>query len=383
MQGIDSLEGHGMADGRARDLPRIPLSDVDLTQLETSLVQEALADGWISGTGRFVSRFEQALGVRAGREHTIAVTNGTLALELVLRALGVGPGDEVIVPALTFAAPAMSVLAVGATLVLADVTDDTWTLSSDEVEARLTQRTRAIIAVDVLGHPADYDALTEFGVPVIQDAAEAHGSSYKGRPAGSLGVAAVFSFHANKTITTGEGGAVCTDDPELAERMRTMTNHGMRPGQPYVHERIGRNFRMTNLTAAIGVGQLQRWDELVGARRRVSRRYDELLPAEVARARPTAQWAEYACWLHTVTVDDRVAALDQLRSGGADARAIWPALPDQPVFAALTCDPHEYPVARKVSGSALWLPTYSRLTDHEITFVADLLSAPAPSVEPT
>lgn len=370
-----------MADGLSKNHSRIPLSDVDLTELETSLVQEALADGWISGTGGFVSRFEQALGARIGREHTIAVTNGTLAIELVLRALGIGPGDEVIVPALTFAAPAMSVQAVGATLVLADVTEDTWTLCPDDVKARLTERTRAIIAVDVLGHPADYDALTGFGVPVIQDAAEAHGSAYKGRPAGSLGVAAVFSFHANKAITTGEGGAVCTDDAELAERMRTMTNHGMRPGRPYVHELIGRNFRMTNLTAAIGVGQLERWDELVGARLRVSRRYDELLPAAVARPRPVAPWAEYACWLHTVTVEDRPAVLERLRSGGVDARAIWPALPDQPVFAALAGRPDEFGVSREVSGSALWLPTYPRLTDEEIAFVAELLSAPAASGE--
>lgn len=364
-----------MADGLSKSHPRIPLSSIDITVLETSLVAEALADGWISGTGGFVSRFEQALGARVGRAHAIGVANGTLALELVLRAMDIGPGDEVIVPALTFAAPAMSVHAVGATLVLADVTNNTWTLSPCEVDARLTERTRAIIAVDVLGHPADYDELAKFGVPVIEDAAEAHGAAYKGRPAGSLGHAAVFSFHANKAITTGEGGAVCTDDPELAERMRTIANHGMRPDRPYLHEVLGRNFRMTNLTAAIGFGQLQRWDELVEARRRVSRRYDELLPATVARPRPVAPWAKYACWLHTVTVHDRPAALHRLRAGGADARAIWPALPDQPVFAALAGRPDEFRVAREVSGSALWLPTYSRMTDEAITYVAELLSA--------
>lgn len=364
-----------MGDGLATRHPKIPLCSVDLTDLEVSFVQAALADGWISGTGGFVSRFEQALCDRVGRAHTVAVTNGTLGLELALRAFGVGPGAEVIVPALTFAAPAMSVRAVGATVVLADATAETWTLSPAEVETRLTDRTRAIIAVDVLGHPADYDALGAFGVPVISDAAQAHGAAYKGRPTGSLGDVAVFSFHANKAITTGEGGAVCTDDPELAKRMRTTANHGMRPDRPYVHELVGRNFRMTNLSAAVGLGQLERWDDLIAARRRVSRRYRELIPAKVARPRPIADWAEYACWLHTVTVPDRDDVLARLRANGVDARAIWPALPDQPVFADQAGHPDDFPVARNVSRSALWLPTYSGMADADVRFVAELFAA--------
>jgi perosamine synthetase len=367
-----------VGDGLATRHPKIPLCSVDLTDLEVSFVHAALADGWISGTGGFVSRFEQALGDRVGRAHTVAVANGTLGLELALRALGVGPGAEVIVPALTFAAPAMSVRAVGATVVLADVSAETWTLSPAEVDARLTDRTRAIIAVDVIGHPADYDTLGAFGVPVISDAAQAHGAAYKGRPTGSLGDVAVFSFHANKAITTGEGGAVCTDDPRLADRMRTTANHGMRPNRPYVHELIGRNFRMTNLSAAIGLGQLERWDELITARGRVSRRYRELIPVEVARPRPIAGWADYACWLHTVTVTDRAGVLARLRANGVDARAVWPALPDQPVFADQAGDPDDFPVARDVSQSALWLPTHSLLADADIRFVAELLTAGPP-----
>jgi perosamine synthetase len=368
-------EGNLVDDGPVSRHSTIPLSSVDLTEVETAYVQAALSNGWISGTGPFVSRFEEALGKRIDRAYTIAVANGTLGLELALRALGVGPGDEVIVPALTFAAPAMSVCAVGASVVFADITAETWTLSPAEVEARRTDRTKAIIAVDALGHPADYDLLAGFGVPIIADAAEAHGSMYKGQPAGSLGDVAVFSFHANKTITTGEGGAVCTDDRELDQLMRTMANHGMRPDRPYVHEMLGRNYRMTNLTAAIGLGQVERWDELIDARGRVYDRYTELIPADVARPRPVADWADYVCWLHTVTVADRAAVLDRLRAGGVDARGIWPALPDQPVFADIAGVAEGFAVARRISHSAIWLPTFPQLTDEQIGLVAELVCA--------
>jgi perosamine synthetase len=361
--------------------PRIPLSNVDLTELEFSYVRAALADGWISGTGPFVSRFEEALCARTGRTHTVATANGTLAIELALRALDVGPGDEVIVPALTFAAPAMSVLAVGGTVVLADVSEESWTLAIDEVAQRITPRTRAIIAVDVLGHPADYDELASFGIPIIEDAAEAHGARYKGKPAGSRGDIAIFSFHANKAISTGEGGCACTGSDELADRMRTIANHGMRPEKPYIHQEIGRNFRMTGLTAAIGIGQVERWDALVDARNKVSQRYDMLIDPSVAAPRPVAGWAEYACWLHTVTVDDRASVLSRLRAEGVDARAIWPALPDQPVFKAAVGSRDEYPVARWVSRKAMWLPTYSGLEGADAEFVADLVQLPATEAE--
>lgn len=303
----------------------IPLAGIDLSERECAYVIAALSDGWISGTGPFIARFEQALSKRVHRTHTVAVANGTLALELALRALEVGPGDEVIVPALTFAAPAMSALAVGATVVLADVTPETWTLSPEEVARKMSRRTRAIIAVDVLGHPADYDELVGFGVPVIEDAAEAHGALYKGQPAGSLGDVAVFSFHANKPVTTGEGGSVSTDSVALAERMRLIAHHGMRPEEPYVHEVVGRNYRMTNLTAALGLGQLDRWSELVASRRDVAARYDKLLDGVECGMRPVAAWAEPVCWLYTLTVDNRPEVLREIRAAGVDARGIWPA----------------------------------------------------------
>ncbi|MFC8532450.1 DegT/DnrJ/EryC1/StrS family aminotransferase [Streptomyces sp. NPDC057249] len=352
---------------------KVPLARPNLSALERSYVQQALEDGWISGTGGIVSRFEEGLSTRVGRRHTIAVANGTLALELALRALGVGPGDEVIVPAFTFAAPATTVLAVGAVPVLVDIDPETWTISPQAVRAALTGRTKAVIAVDVLGHPADYDALRDIGVPVIQDAAEAHGARYKGSLVGGQGDASVFSFHANKAITTGEGGSVGTDSDELLSVMRLLANHGMTPKKPYVHEVVGRNFRMTSLTASLGLGQLDRWDELIGARRDVARRYTERIDASVYAPRPTASWAEYSCWLHTVTTtaERRPAVLDHLRSRGVDARAVWPPLHEQPVLAPYTAD---CPVAQEIASRAFWLPTYAGMPDTDIDLVADALA---------
>jgi perosamine synthetase len=321
----------------------------------------------ISGTGPQVRELERQLATRIDRAHVVATANGTLAIELALRALGIGHGDEVVVPALTFAAPASSVLAVGATPVLADVAPDHWTLQADDVARRITRQTRAILAVDILGHPCDYDALSQFGIPIIEDAAEAHGAKYKGRPAGAFGVISTFSFHANKAITTGEGGCTATDSAELADRMRVIANHGMRPERPYVHEVVGRNHRMTSLAAAVGLGQVARWDELIAARNRIAAEYDRLLAGTACTTRPVAEWAQYSCWLHTITVPNREEILAHVRDCGVDARAIWPALSTQPLFGT---GRGPFPVAEAVAQQAMWLPTFSGMPPADVSFVA-------------
>jgi perosamine synthetase len=352
----------------------MPLARPCLGDLEGKYVRDAVESGWLSGTGPYVERFEQSLADRTGRAHVIAVSSGTTALELALAGLGIGPGDEVIVPALTFAAPAAATLTVGATPVLCDVSTKDWTLDPDDVAAAITERTRAIIAVDILGHPADFATLARFGVPVIEDAAQAHGAMLDERPAGSLGVVSVFSFFANKAITTGEGGCVTTDDPELAARIRLIANHGMTTDEPYVHRVAGRNARMTNVTAAIGLAQVQRWTELVDGRQRVSDRYRVAAPG--IGTRPVRPGVTPACWLHTAVVGrelrDRVVATG--RAAGIDVRAIWPALPTLPLYQGHT--PRPCPVAEEVSASCLWLPTWSDLTDAEIDEVVEKVLRP-------
>jgi perosamine synthetase len=338
----------------------IPLADCDISNLECSYVAEEMADGVISGTGHRVAEFEDHWKRITGRKYAIAVTNGTVALELALQALNLRKGDEVIVPALTFAAPAAAVRRMGGTVVFADVDEVSWTLDLDHVRQLINDRTVAIIAVNVLGHPCDFEQLfaiaNQRGIWVIEDAAESHMAMYQGQYAGAFGDISTFSFHANKIITTGEGGMILTDSASLAEELRLLANHGMR--QPYIHEVVGTNARMTNLTAAIGCAQMERWDEIMFSRRRLAQRYQEILKPPFF-PRPCAEWADMSLWLQAVTVEekDRDAVVQHLRSAGIDARAIWVALPDLPLYHQSGCN-----VAKQISATTFWLPTYNRMS---------------------
>ncbi|ACL55898.1 DegT/DnrJ/EryC1/StrS family aminotransferase [Methylobacterium nodulans] len=347
---------------------RVPLSTVSLSEREHLYVREAMESSMISSAGPAVRAFEAALASRLEVAHVVATSSGTCALELALRALAVGPGDEVLVPALTFASPVAAVLLVGATPILVDVSEATWTIDPVEARRHRTRRTKAIIAVDVFGHPSDYDALAALDLPIIEDAAEAAGARYKGRPVGSLGDIAILSFHANKVIATGEGGCVATNDPLLAERARCLGNFGMSPALRYWHEVPGHNHRMSNLVAAVGLAQTERWDELIAARAEVARFYDAALAGTPVTRRPVADWAEEATWLYTIASERRTEILDACAAAGIDARAIWPAVPDQPAFRAFAQG--HYPVARWLSGTALWLPTSASLSIADLGEVA-------------
>lgn len=349
----------------------VPLCTTSLKGNEAAYVNAALEDGMISSTGSFVSRFEAAVAAKIGVRHVMATASGTSALELLLRAMDVGPGDEVIVPAFSFASPALAVALVGAVPIFADVSAETWTLDPAAVKQALSPRTKAVIAVDVLGHPCDFDALMAFGVPVIEDAAEAHGATYKGRPAGSCGTASIFSFHANKTVTCGEGGCVATDDTGLADRVRQLNWFGMDPDRRYWHTAIGGKYRMTNLVAAVGLAQVERWDDLVEGRNRTAAHYDRVLQGLPLQRRPVAAWAGEAVWLYTVATDKREGLLRACETNGIDARALWPDLPSSPAFAAF--DPAYCPRARAIADIALWLPTWADMPVDVIDHVAHAL----------
>ncbi len=255
----------------------VPLSSVSVGEREVASVVEALGRREVSGTVSDTKRFQEALSEVTGRKHVLAMNSGTSALEIALGALEVGPGDEVIVPALTFAAPASAILHRGAKVVLCDVRPDSWTLDAEACALAITPRTKAIISVDVFGQPCDYGALMSLGPTIVQDAAEAHGATYAGKACGAHGHVSVMSFHANKTVSVGEGGALLTDTDELARKARSLMAHGVRPGGGYVHVVAGHNARMANLVAAFGVGQLSRWRELVERRNQVAASYRQLL----------------------------------------------------------------------------------------------------------
>ena len=351
---------------------KIPLSNINLGNSEKTYAFDAIESGWISSSGEYVSKFEQKLAFECGRKYAIAVSNGTVALELVLRAMNIGYGDEVIIPALTFVAPAAVVRSVGAKPIFADISESNWTINPEEIQRVITSKTKAIIAVDVLGHPCDYDKLLELGLPVIEDAAEAHGALYKGKQVGSFGIASTFSFHANKIITTGEGGCVVTDDESLANQMRIIAGHGMTKERLYWHSVVGSNFRMTNVTAAIGLGQVERWKELVDMRIIVKEIYDNYINETPVLARPTEKWAKSVCWLYTVYSENRAEIINFMRANQIDTRAIWTALCNLPIYQSSVRG--EYPMAKYVSENAFWLPTWTGMPKETILFVTEQLA---------
>jgi perosamine synthetase len=336
---------------------RIPLSSISLSALEKQYVMTAIDGSMLSSTGPYVAEFERAFAQQLGIGYAVATATGSAALELIVRALDIGTGDEVIVPAFTFASPALAVALVGATPVFADIDPETWTIDPVRVRELKTSRTRAIIAVDVLGHPCDYAALEKIGLPIIEDAAEAHGATYRGRSVGSFGVGAIFSFQANKAISSGEGGCVVTSDLKLANRVRKINTFGMDPERRYWHTELGSNYRMTNLVAAVALAQIERWSELLEGRARVATLYDNAIGDLPIKRRPVASWAGEAVWLYTVASERRDDILTACVRSGIDARAVWPSLPENLAFQKY--NPGACPNARRISGEALWLPTWS------------------------
>lgn len=259
----------------------IPVAEPVIGDKEISYMLDAISSGWVSSIGPYINRFEEGFAEYIGVRHAIAVSNGTTALHLILHAMGIGSGDEVIIPDLTFAATAHAVLQVGATPVLVDVEPDTWCISVLAVERAITQQTKAVIPVHLFGHPANLSALLELcakhNILVVEDAAEAHGAVIDGAKVGSFGHAAAFSFYGNKIITTGEGGMITTSNTKLAERIRYLKDHGMSSTRRYYHTELAFNYRMTNVQAALGLAQLEQIEQFIEKKRTIYSWYREYL----------------------------------------------------------------------------------------------------------
>ena len=363
---------------------KIPLSHVDLSAVERKYAEEALASGWISGTGEYIERAEKALAAFCGTDGCTVVCNGTAALHLALMCMGVEPGDEVIVPGMTFVSPAAVVARIGAVPVIADVQEVSWCLDPGEVERLATEKTRGVIAVDLLGHPADFDALRKVcrarRLFLIEDAAEAHGSRYKGRRTGSLGDVSTLSFFANKTLSCGEGGALLSCDMEVISRAAVMKNHGMTKERPYWHEIVGDNFRLSNLQAAILLGQIERAEEVIEKKRRVSRMYRQgLSDIEGLALRPSAEWADIVPWIEPIRVlpgsgVSREELVGRLRAEDIDARALWAPLARLPAYRRYCLDKEiSTPVAERLLDGLLWLPTSSVMTEAQVETVVNAI----------
>lgn len=352
----------------AAALDGIPLSSVSITIDEVQAVIQALWRGEVSGTGTDVRRLEAELQTHSRTRAAVVTNSGTSALELALQSLGLDRGQEVIVPAFTFAAPASAVLNLGLTPVLCDVDERTWTLDLDLCEGMLHDRTGAIIAVDTMGNPCDYRRLRLLDVPVIEDAAQGIGGTFDQQPLGGLGDLGVYSFHANKVVAGGEGGAVVVHDLELGSKVRLLANHGMTRG--YSHPIAGRNARMQNLTAAFIRAQLSRIVGLVECRQAVEERYLAGLEGLPLVWQQTTVGGNRSTWLVAVRTAEREALLQFLRARGVDARGAWPSLSRQPFLSAVR---RSTPVAERLAEEVMWLPTHAEITLFDVDRVVSLV----------
>lgn len=347
---------------------------------EEEYVREAVASGWISGAGPYIGRFERMVSEYLGLEDGIAVSSGTAALHLALLSLGLGEGDEVIVPSFTFVACANAVRYCGAVPVLADCDRSSWNLTADSLKAAVTPRTRAVLLVHLYGLPADVDPILEFceaeNLLLIEDCAQSFGARYKGRSAGSYGDAAAFSFYGNKVISTGEGGMVFVRDAENRERARRMRSQGMDPARHHWYPTTGFNYRMTNVAAAIGCGQIEMADYHVQERRRIGRRYLENLKGIETRdlvqlpVQPPGR--ERVFWLFGLVLKTRdPQARDRviqslLGEEGIQSRPFYIPLHRLPMYASAQA----FPNADFVGSNGIALPTYSGLADADIDLVS-------------
>jgi perosamine synthetase len=350
---------------------------------ERQYLLQCLDSGWISSEGPFVTQFEAAMATRVNRQCGIAVCNGTAALDAAIEALGIGPGDEVIMPAFTIISCIGQIVRCGARPVLVDSDPRTWNMAVDQIEAKITSRTRAIMMVHVYGLPADVapilDIAARHGLRVLEDAAEMHGQTYRGRPCGSFGDLSTFSFYPNKLVTTGEGGMIVTDDAALAESCRSLRNLCFQPQRRFVHERLGWNLRMTNLQAALGVAQLERLDEFIARKRAMGRRYADLLSGLSGLQLPLARTddAENVYWVYGVVLDEALEleaeeAIRRLAGSGIGCRPFFCPMHQQPVLRARGLFHGErYPIAERLYRRGFYLPSGLALSASQMERVAE------------
>jgi perosamine synthetase len=352
----------------------IPVASVDLGGNEEAYVVDAMRSTWISSSGKYLQRFEKEFAVFCGSNTALSVCNGTAALYLALLGMDLRPGDEVIVPSLTYVATANAVRYVGAEPVFVDVDPATWCMDPEKVEAAITRRTRGIIPVHLLGHPADMDEINRIadvnGLWVIEDAAEAVGARYKGKPVGSLSHAATFSFFGNKVLTSGEGGAVTLSNDRLATRLKALRGQGMDPSRRYYFPIVGHNFRLTNLACAILCAQLERSSKIIEARKAIYERYNtELAGIPGIGLQPIAKWAETSPWMFACTIDakrfgcTRNELMSKLAESQIETRPMFISLHTLPPYREQSLRRNDHlPITAKISEAGLMLPTFNTLT---------------------
>jgi perosamine synthetase len=352
----------------------IPVNQPDLGGNEKKYLMECIDSGWISSEGPFVRDFEEKFSQRVGRKFGVAVSNGSVALDLAVLSLGLEPGSEVILPTFTIISCAAAIVRAGLTPILVEADPITWNIDTSRIEEKISSRTKAIMVVHIYGLPSDMDPILQLarthGLKVIEDAAEMHGQTYRGVPCGSFGEISAFSFYPNKHVTTGEGGMIVTNDPALAERCRSLRNLCFQPKRRFVHEELGFNYRFTNIQAALGLAQLERLDEFVARKRKMGKLYHEALSGlpQIQLAPLKTDYSENIYWIFGIVLSDEVdfeaeEAMRRLSKLNIGTRPFFWGMHEQPVFnkMGLFCN-ERYPVAERISRRGFYIPSGLALT---------------------
>ena len=352
----------------------VPVNTPLLDGNEKKYLSECIDTGWISSEGPYVKQFEEQFATRVERKYGVAVSNGSAALDVAVAALGIGPGDEVILPTFTIISCAASIVRAGATPVVVDSDPATWNMDVQQIAAKLTGRTRAIMVVHIFGLPVDIDPILQLadrhGLRIIEDAAELIGQDYKGKPCGSFGDISTFSFYSNKHVTTGEGGMITTDNEELANRCRSLRNLCFDENNRFIHRELGWNYRMTNFQAAVGVAQLERLDNHIERKRQIGEFYTSQLRDIRAIELPVSEcsYARNIYWVYGVVLKDDIrfdakGAMRQLGERGIGTRPFFWPMHEQPVFKKQKLfDGVECPVAERIARRGFYIPSGLAIT---------------------
>ena len=364
----------------------IPVNEPDIGKREKELIKECLDSGWISSEGPFVEKFEFLLSKRVNRKYGIACSSGTAALDLAIAALKIGPGDEVIMPAFTIISCASAIIKSGAKPVLIDSDPNTWNMDVNSIEAVITSRTIAIMAVHIYGLPVDMDPLIEiankYGLYVIEDAAELIGGKYKNRPCGSFGQISTFSFYPNKHITTGEGGMVLTNDQEISDRCKSLRNLCFQNNQRFVHKELGWNYRMTNLQAALGLAQLEKLDRVIKCKIKNGNLYKKYLNGiqNIRLPLPRTNYAENIYWVFGILIENKAGnakdLMDNLKDLKIGTRPFFYPMNKQPILKEMGLfEKQTLPIAENLYKQGFYLPSGLTLKKEDIYKVCQTLKS--------
>jgi perosamine synthetase len=360
----------------------VPVNTPLLSGNELKYITECIETGWISSEGPFITKFENQFASYVNRKHGIAVSNGSAALDIAIKALNIGKGDEVIMPAFTIISPAQSVVTAGAIPVLVDSDAETWNMDVNQIEAKITAKTKAILVVHIYGLPVDMKPVLalckKYNLKLIEDAAEMHGQTYNGQLCGSFGDISIFSFYPNKHITTGEGGMIVCDDEALTERCKKLRNLAFEPNaRRFVHHEIGWNYRMTNMQAALGLAQLEKIDTHIKKKRAIGYAYNKGLQNLKGFQLPLVKtnYAENIYWVYALVAETesmQEAMVKKLNDAKIGTRPFFWCMHEQPVFLEMGLFKNEsYPVAEKLARNGFYVPSGLGLTDEEIQVVID------------